>query len=46
VVGGIDVLKRIEQLEADKKDCPKEELQLISAVVFVNPISEAETQLM
>jgi len=35
-------LRRIELVETDKKDRPKQEVKIVKAVVFVNPIEEAE----
>ena len=43
VVGGMDTLDRIEQIETKASDeTPRTEIKLLKANVFVNPISEAE----
>ena len=42
VVGGADVLRRIELEETDKTDRPKHEVKIISATVFVSPIDESD----
>ena len=42
VVGGADVLRRIELEETDKDDRPKREVKLISAAVFVSPVAESD----
>jgi len=40
VVGGMDVLKELEEVPVDSSDRPKEETKIISAVVFVDPFDE------
>ncbi|GAB5034831.1 peptidyl-prolyl cis-trans isomerase-like 2 [Nannochloropsis oceanica] len=42
VVGGMDVLKKIEEVEVGKEDKPKEEVKIIKAVAFVNPFEESD----
>ena len=42
VVGGMDVLKKIEEVEVGKEDRPKEEVKIIKAVAFVNPFEESD----
>jgi peptidyl-prolyl cis-trans isomerase-like protein 2 len=45
VVGGLPNLDKIEQVGADKKEKPLSEIKLVSAVVFTNPITEADNAL-
>ncbi|KIW03558.1 uncharacterized protein PV09_05318 [Verruconis gallopava] len=40
VVGGMDVLAKLEAVEVDAKDRPKEDIQLKDVVVFVDPFEE------
>eukprot|EP00588_Corethron_pennatum_P008370 CAMPEP_0194290662 /NCGR_PEP_ID=MMETSP0169-20130528/41779_1 /TAXON_ID=218684 /ORGANISM="Corethron pennatum, Strain L29A3" /LENGTH=578 /DNA_ID=CAMNT_0039038321 /DNA_START=41 /DNA_END=1773 /DNA_ORIENTATION=+ len=42
VVGGLEVLKSMEEIETDKKDRPRTEIQILRTNVFVDPITEAE----
>ena len=42
VVGGADVLRRIELEETDKDDRPKRDVKMISATVFVSPVAESD----
>lgn len=45
VVGGMEVLSRMEQVETDKKDRPLEDIYVTGATVFVNPyLKEAEEE--
>ncbi|XP_071848764.1 RING-type E3 ubiquitin-protein ligase PPIL2-like [Apostichopus japonicus] len=45
VVGGIDTLSAMEKVETDKKDRPKEEIQIKDCMVFVNPFEEVDEEL-
>ena len=45
VVGGAATLDRIEAIGADSKERPLAEIKLIKAVVFTNPIEEADERL-
>ncbi|KAI7697330.1 hypothetical protein SSS_04203 [Sarcoptes scabiei] len=42
LVGGLDVLSKIESIETDEKDKPKEDVIILKTVVFVDPYKEAE----
>lgn len=42
VAGGMETLDQIEAVGNDKKERPLEEITLVRAQVFVNPIAEAE----
>ncbi len=42
VVGGMSTLDAIEQVGADKRDKPKEEVTLLKVMVFTDPIVEAD----
>jgi peptidyl-prolyl cis-trans isomerase-like protein 2 len=45
VVGGMDVLTKMEKVETDKKDRPLEDIVITGATVFVNPyLKEAEEE--
>lgn len=44
VVGGMDVLSRIESVETDKKDRPKVSIKIEDCVVFVDPYLEVDEQ--
>lgn len=46
IVGGMTTLQRIEEVPCDKRDKPKESIEIISAAVLVNPIPEAENLLL
>ncbi|XP_064612285.1 LOW QUALITY PROTEIN: RING-type E3 ubiquitin-protein ligase PPIL2-like [Liolophura sinensis] len=45
VVGGLDTLDKMEQVETGKDDKPKEEIKIIQTTIFVNPYEEADEQL-
>jgi peptidyl-prolyl cis-trans isomerase-like protein 2 len=45
VVGGLDVLSRIEAVETDKKDRPKTSIKIEDCLVFVDPYAEIDEQL-
>ncbi|KAK7494081.1 hypothetical protein BaRGS_00014739 [Batillaria attramentaria] len=45
LVGGLETLDKMEKVEVDKKDKPKEEIRIESCTVFVNPYEEADEQL-
>ncbi|PIK58991.1 putative peptidyl-prolyl cis-trans isomerase-like 2-like [Apostichopus japonicus] len=45
VVGGMDTLSAMEKVETDKKDRPKEEIQIKDCMVFVNPFEEVDEEL-
>jgi peptidyl-prolyl cis-trans isomerase-like protein 2 len=40
VVGGLDVLQKLEDVPVDESKRPKEDLQILEAVVFVDPFEE------
>lgn len=42
VVGGLDVLSKIESVETDDKDVPKKEIIILQTIAFVDPYKEAE----
>ena len=42
VVGGMDVLKKIEEVEVGKEDRPKEKVRIWKALAFVNPFEESD----
>ncbi|XP_063820847.1 RING-type E3 ubiquitin-protein ligase PPIL2 [Pseudophryne corroboree] len=45
VVGGFDTLTAMENVDSDTKtDRPKEEIQIVSSTVFVDPYEEADAQ--
>lgn len=45
VVGGLDTLTKMEQIEVDNKDRPIEDIIIESVQVYVDPFKEAEEQL-
>ncbi|XP_060066178.1 RING-type E3 ubiquitin-protein ligase PPIL2-like [Ylistrum balloti] len=45
VVGGLDTLDKMEKVETDKKDRPKEEIKIEECVIYVNPYDEADEML-
>ena len=45
IVGGNNTLERIEAIGADKKEKPLQEIKLLKAIVFTNPIEEADVLL-
>ncbi|XP_022222135.1 RING-type E3 ubiquitin-protein ligase PPIL2 [Drosophila obscura] len=45
VVGGLDTLQKIENIEVDNKDRPIEDIVIENAQVFVNPFADAVEQL-
>lgn len=42
VVGGMEVLSKIENVKTDDKDRPVEDVRILKAIVFVDPYKEAE----
>lgn len=46
LVGGLETLQKMEQIEVDNKDRPIEDIIIETAQVFVDPFKEAEEQLM
>lgn len=44
IVGGMDTLNAMEQVEVDNKDRPIEEIVILKAQVFVDPYQEADDQ--
>jgi peptidyl-prolyl cis-trans isomerase-like protein 2 len=44
VVGGIDVLMKMEAVEVDKKDRPKTSIKIEDCLVFVDPYKEVDEQ--
>lgn len=45
LVGGLDTLNAIEQIEVDNRDRPIQDIVIEAAQVFVDPFAEAEEQL-
>ena len=45
VVGGLETLDKMEQIETDLKDRPKTEIKLESCVVFSDPFEEVDKQI-
>ncbi|XP_021370894.1 peptidyl-prolyl cis-trans isomerase-like 2 [Mizuhopecten yessoensis] len=45
VVGGLDTIDKMEKVETDKKDRPKEEIKIEDVVIYVNPYDEADEML-
>lgn len=45
LVGGLDTLNELEKIEVDNKDCPIEDIIILSTQVFVNPFQEALEEL-
>ena len=45
LVGGMETLQKMEQIEVDNKDRPIEDIIIESAQVFVDPFKEAEEEL-
>lgn len=45
LVGGLDTLQKMENIEVDNKDRPIEDIIIESSQVFVNPFAEAAEQL-
>ncbi|KAM8712679.1 hypothetical protein ACLKA7_013072 [Drosophila subpalustris] len=45
LVGGLDTLQKMEQIEVDNKDRPIEDIIIENAQVYVNPFEEAAEQL-
>lgn len=45
LVGGLDTLNELEKIEVDNKDCPIEDIVILSTQVFVNPFQEALEEL-
>lgn len=44
VVGGLDVLSKIEAVETDKKNRPKTSIMIEDTLVFVDPYKEVDDQ--
>lgn len=42
VVGGLDVLSKIENVKTDDKDKPIEDITIMKTIIFVDPFKEAE----
>ena len=42
VVGGMDILSKIESVKTDDKDKPTESITILKTIVFVDPFKEAE----
>jgi len=42
VAKGMEILQEMESVPTDKKDRPREEIKIIEATVFVNPVEEAQ----
>lgn len=45
VVGGMDVLKKLEAIPVDKKDKPERDIRIKQIQVFVDPFEEYQTRL-
>lgn len=45
VVGGLDTLDKMEKVETNKHDKPKEEIKIEDIVIFVNPFEEVDEEL-
>ncbi len=46
VVGGLDVLSKMEAVDRDKKDRPKVSVKIEDTTVFVDPYKEIDEQVM
>ena len=44
VVGGLDVLSKMEAIDVDKKDRPKVSVKIEECLVFVDPYKEIDEQ--
>ena len=44
VVGGLDVLSKMEAVEVDKKERPKVSIKIDDCLVFVDPYKEVDEQ--
>ena len=44
IVGGLDVLSKIEAVDTDKKDRPKVSIKIEDCLVFVDPYAEIDEQ--
>jgi len=44
VVGGLDVLTKMEAVDVDKKDRPKVSIKIEDCLVFVDPYKEIDEQ--
>jgi len=44
VVGGLDVLSKMEAVDVDKKDRPKVSIKIEDSLVFVDPYKEIDEQ--
>lgn len=44
LVGGMDVLSKMEAVETDKKDRPKSSITIEDCIVFVDPYQEVDEQ--
>ncbi|GIY74473.1 RING-type E3 ubiquitin-protein ligase PPIL2 [Caerostris darwini] len=45
VVGGLDTLNKMEKIETDKNDKPKEEIKIIKIIIFMDPYQEVDDEL-
>ncbi|XP_046840924.1 RING-type E3 ubiquitin-protein ligase PPIL2-like [Xenia sp. Carnegie-2017] len=45
VVGGMDTLNKMEKIECDDKDRPKELIKIMNVSVFVNPFEEVDEKI-
>ena len=45
VVGGLEVLDKMERIKTDNKDKPLEEIKIIRTAIFVDPFQEIEDQI-
>jgi peptidyl-prolyl cis-trans isomerase-like protein 2 len=46
VVGGLDVLRKMELVDCDKKERPKVSIKIEDCLVFVDPYQEVDNQLL
>ena len=44
IVGGMDVLYKLEKVETDKKDRPKVSITIEDCIVFTDPYAEVDKQ--
>jgi peptidyl-prolyl cis-trans isomerase-like protein 2 len=46
VVGGLDVLSKMEAVDTDKKDRPKVSVKIEDSLVFVDPYKDIDEQVL
>ena len=42
VVGGMQILDQIEEIDTDQKDRPRQEIKIMKAAIFASPLEEAD----